>query len=125
MSDMIVFYLCDGKDEKCKKEYCYKNGGPCYHTKDIDHATNFEKSINNAAYFETKDVDFTERVIEVMNTEINDKEKDFLITCINAAAASGIKHDEISNLDIVDLMRKLGADKDNINKLIFNLYKFA
>ncbi len=38
-----MFYLCDGKDEKCKDRRwnCYKTGGDCYHTCDINHAKNF------------------------------------------------------------------------------------
>lgn len=36
------FYLCDGKVESCcKKEGCYRNGGPCDYTSDVSHARNF------------------------------------------------------------------------------------
>lgn len=38
-----IFYLCDGKVEKCSKRTCYKNGGDCKHTSDIEHAKNFQK----------------------------------------------------------------------------------
>ncbi len=40
-----IFYLCDGKVPKCKKDLCYKKGikNGCRHTSDIKHAVNFEK----------------------------------------------------------------------------------
>lgn len=38
-----VFYLCDGKKEDCKRTNCYKNGGECKHTEDVEHAKNFSK----------------------------------------------------------------------------------
>lgn len=31
---MSVLYLCNGNEERCKKTYCWKNGGKCRHTKD-------------------------------------------------------------------------------------------
>lgn len=39
-----VFYLCDGDIENCNKKHCYKCGGGCKHTTDINHAINFQKS---------------------------------------------------------------------------------
>jgi len=30
-------YMCDGKVEGCKKRGCYKNGGPCFLTRDPSH----------------------------------------------------------------------------------------
>ena len=36
-----VMYLCDGEVPECEKTSCYKNGGPCRHTTDVDHAMNF------------------------------------------------------------------------------------
>lgn len=40
-----IWYLCDGKKTDCKKKHCYKNtdDDPCKHTRDINHAVNFEK----------------------------------------------------------------------------------
>lgn len=38
-----VFYLCDGKKEDCKRTNCYKDGGECEHTEDIEHAKNFHR----------------------------------------------------------------------------------
>lgn len=37
-----VFYLCNGQKDDCEKRTCYKNGGNCRHTSDINHALNFE-----------------------------------------------------------------------------------
>lgn len=31
---MSVLYLCNGNKERCKKTYCWKNGGKCRYTKD-------------------------------------------------------------------------------------------
>ena len=38
-----IFYLCDGEAEKCSKSRCYKKGGDCMHTSDIEHTKNFQK----------------------------------------------------------------------------------
>ena len=42
-----VFYLCDGQKEDFKKRTFYKHSDekdhPCKHTKDINHAINFEQ----------------------------------------------------------------------------------
>ncbi len=45
MEEKIIWYLCDGEKENCKKTYCYKNTeeNPCRYTKDINHAMNFRK----------------------------------------------------------------------------------
>lgn len=47
MKEKRIWYLCDGEKEGCKKRYCYKNTkeNPCRHTKDINHAMNFNKKI--------------------------------------------------------------------------------
>lgn len=37
-----VFYLCNGQKDDCQKGNCYRNGGNCRHTSDINHALNFE-----------------------------------------------------------------------------------
>ena len=36
-----VVFVCDGKKEDCGKTGCFKNGGECHHTSDINHAANF------------------------------------------------------------------------------------
>ena len=41
-SNTRVLYLCDGMIPECKKSGCYKKGGPCKHTSNINHAVNFE-----------------------------------------------------------------------------------
>ena len=48
----IVYYLCDGEKEDCKKNNCYKkvisseeNSLVCKHTKDVCHAKNFQKRV--------------------------------------------------------------------------------
>lgn len=40
---MKVWYLCDGERPECAKRTCFKNGGTCKHTRDIEHAVNFKK----------------------------------------------------------------------------------
>lgn len=47
-----VFYLCNGEDENCKKNNCYKKGGMCKHTTDIRFAKNFYKPYKPARYRE-------------------------------------------------------------------------
>ena len=39
-----IWYLCDGEKPDCKKTFCYKKGGICRHTKDIQHAINFKQN---------------------------------------------------------------------------------
>lgn len=34
MKKLNVFYFCNGADETCSKESCFKNGGNCHHTTD-------------------------------------------------------------------------------------------
>lgn len=53
-----VFYLCDGEKEDCKKMTCYKNGGECKHTSNIEHALNFERVGKNekGTFYEKEDV---------------------------------------------------------------------
>jgi hypothetical protein len=52
---MNIMYLCDGEKTDCKKRTCYKNGGYCRHTKDVEHAVNFEKNTygSHSTYIET------------------------------------------------------------------------
>lgn len=47
-----VFYLCDGKVPECKKTDCYKNGGECKHTSNVEYAVNFRKGLAGENYFE-------------------------------------------------------------------------
>ena len=47
-----VFYLCNGEKEDCKKRTCYKNGGECKHTSNVEYALNFERPRKNCAFFE-------------------------------------------------------------------------
>lgn len=47
-----IFYLCDGEVEKCRrKSGCYKNGGGCMHTSDVEHAKNFEE-VRKGGFYE-------------------------------------------------------------------------
>ena len=39
-----IFYVCNGEMAGCTKTHCYKNGGWCDHTSDINAAVNFEKT---------------------------------------------------------------------------------
>lgn len=34
------YYLCDGNVEDCNKDECYKFGGECMHTQNIENAIN-------------------------------------------------------------------------------------
>lgn len=38
---MKIFYLCDGSAPNCPRTNCYKRGGDCYHTDNVDHAKMF------------------------------------------------------------------------------------
>ena len=40
-NEKCVLYLCDGDVEACGKTDCYKRGGDCRHTSNINHAINF------------------------------------------------------------------------------------
>ena len=52
---MKVFYLCDGMVPGCEmKEICYKRGGRCRHTSDVEHAVNFQKSVRGNTIWERK-----------------------------------------------------------------------
>ena len=50
MHDMI-FFACDGGKECGKHPGCYRQGGDCWHTADIEHALNFKKT-KDGAYIE-------------------------------------------------------------------------
>ena len=53
-----IFYLCDGQKEDCPRKFCYKNGGICKHTTDINHAMNFKRKENRpfGNFYEIEDV---------------------------------------------------------------------
>ncbi len=42
----MYLFLCDGKAEGCAQTNCYKSGGECLYTTDINHAVNFSKEAN-------------------------------------------------------------------------------
>lgn len=42
--DIKIWYLCDGEKPDCKKNFCYRKGGVCRHTRDIQHAINFKQN---------------------------------------------------------------------------------
>jgi hypothetical protein len=37
----MILYRCNGEKEDCAKKNCYKNGGYCSHTENIEYAENF------------------------------------------------------------------------------------
>lgn len=37
----MILYKCNGKKVDCSKTNCYKNGGECRHTQDINYAESF------------------------------------------------------------------------------------
>lgn len=39
--DKPILFLCDGKNPNCTPERCYRHGGECKHTLNIEHAINF------------------------------------------------------------------------------------
>ena len=43
MDEHRILYLCDGAVPTCSKTHCYRNGGTCFKTSDIEHAVNFKK----------------------------------------------------------------------------------
>ena len=56
-----IFYLCDGQVPKCTEMHegkgsarCFRNGGPCMHTSDPEHAINFESHFNDGTLWEKK-----------------------------------------------------------------------
>lgn len=52
-----VFYLCDGEKKDCKRTNCYKNGGECKHTEDVEHAKNFHRDgidSEKSSFFESE-----------------------------------------------------------------------
>lgn len=56
MEQKVAFY-CDGKyRECCNSPGCYKNGGECNKTFNVEHAIHFQKSI------ETEDEEIFEEV---------------------------------------------------------------
>lgn len=55
-----IFYLCNGAMAGCPKTNCYKNGGWCDHTSDINAAVNFEKGrrlfYEKGGYFKERNI---------------------------------------------------------------------
>lgn len=51
-----ILYLCNGEKESCNKRNCYKNGGPCMHTSEIESAINFKKDKYNEEVYYTEKV---------------------------------------------------------------------
>ena len=55
-----IFYVCNGEMEGCTKTLCYKNGGWCDHTSDINAAANFEKKgslfYEKGGYFKERNI---------------------------------------------------------------------
>jgi len=43
MDEPRILYLCDGAVPTCSKTHCYRNGGTCFKTSDVEHAVNFKK----------------------------------------------------------------------------------
>ncbi|MCD8038895.1 MAG: hypothetical protein LUE96_07420 [Lachnospiraceae bacterium] len=59
----IVFYICNGQKEGCRKTDCYINGGGCRHTRDVKFAKNFEQKFPNiphSKYWEKEDASESE-----------------------------------------------------------------
>lgn len=51
----MYLFLCDGKVEGCLKTNCFKQGGVCYRTTDVQHAVNFQKRSNlDEVFYEEK-----------------------------------------------------------------------
>ena len=67
-----ILYLCDGERPDCKKPHCYKTGGNCRHTFDVEHARNFAKE---TFFSENKMIEAVyteeERIIYVENTDLH------------------------------------------------------
>ena len=55
-----VLYMCDGQDEQCSKNSCFRKGGECFKTTNVEHAINF---------IEKKDY-FTERATKINVPEL-------------------------------------------------------
>ena len=51
--DKPILFLCDGKNPNCTPERCYRQGGECKHTLNIEHAINFIslEDINNDGFY--------------------------------------------------------------------------
>lgn len=71
---MKVFYFCNGADENCSREGCYKNGGDCCYTTDRNFARetegvrNFEE-LEPGFFFEI-DPDQKEAVTDVTDEKV-------------------------------------------------------
>lgn len=136
-----TFYLCDGR-ANCNGDHanCYLNGGDCSATDNIEHAKNFHVGPDNKSYWETGS-----RYKSPFSEELSEKEKGFLITCILTAANEDFRYsprfykmyssdseiklflqrhqnDILNRTEVIDLIRKLGGDKDDLQEFC-NRYK--
>lgn len=50
--ERTILFECDGKKECSNKKRCYKNGGECHLTSDINYALNFKFDVNSNFYIE-------------------------------------------------------------------------
>ncbi len=51
-----IMYLCDGEKQDCRKTLCYKKGGECHYTSDVEHARSFKKEKNGHDYVEKEEI---------------------------------------------------------------------
>lgn len=118
-----TFYLCDGNVEDCPKTECYKKGGECRHTVNVQNAKN---PIGKRTF--TKDAydDYWENQGKESSVLLTNMEKRFLVLCIHMAAKEGYymvnetADPEIECWqDIVTILEKLGADQNVIDKILF------
>lgn len=69
---MTILYLCNGEKPDCKKPECYKIGGGCKMTFDIEYARNFVKE---TFFGENKTIEAVyieeERTSYVENTDLH------------------------------------------------------
>lgn len=43
MSQKNILFLCNGEVKGCRNSRCYKHGGDCRHTSNVEYAVNFQK----------------------------------------------------------------------------------
>lgn len=107
-----ILYLCDGEKKCCESETCYKNGGECRNTRDLEHAENFRRE----KYIEGPFITYVEENI------LSDVEKAFLIDCIITAAEEDYyihrrhikKYNGLTDEGISRIMTKLGSSEEEI-----------
>mgnify|MGYP006920202031 CR=1 FL=1 len=66
----MYLFLCDGKVEECSKTNCFKQGGPCCHTTNINHAKNFQRELLQGENMYTEKETFANKIKRICHPKL-------------------------------------------------------